>query len=227
MTLLPGVLWNRSIFVSTYSFLNDQLSDLDPNSENLISAPMVTTLAQFREKIEDLRQRAANQRYYIDPKALKSLCTHQIVLDVVKECDVPRHSREECIKKIMAVGFVTLSKERLIVKFLESDVFNNLDDRLPMDMNELDSIAPGQLRRFEEHQWQLRPVILERNIYKVIPDKYILPFTEDVRRGDSDGSFGKIYSVTIEAALQRLLPAPPMEVGSLSLFTQYKLATYF
>ena len=194
---------------------------------------MVTTLAHFRDKIEDLRQRAANQRYYIDPKALKGLCTHELVLDVVKECDVPRHSREGCIKTIIAVGFVTLSilvhirKERLIVKFLESDVFNNLDNRLPMDMNELDSIAPGQLKRFEEDQWQFRPVILERNIYKIIPDRFILPFKEDMRRGDSDGSFGKIYSVTIEAAMQRLLPAPPMEVGSLSLFTLYKLIAYF
>ena len=193
---------------------------------------MATTMTQFRQRIEDLRQRAANQRYYIDPKALKSLCTHELVLEVVKECDVPRHSREECVKTIIAIGFVTLSilvhigKERLIVKFLESDVFNNLDDRLPMDMNELDSIAPGQLKRFEEHQWQFKPVILERNIYKIIPDKFILPFKEDVPRRDCDGSFGKIYGVTIEAAMQRLLPAPPTKVGPFSLFTQYKLTAY-
>ena len=193
---------------------------------------MSTTLAQFREKIEELRQRAANHRYYIDPEALKSLCTRELVLDVVKQY-VPRHNQEEYIETIIAVGFVTLSilvhigQERLIVNFLESDVFNNLDSRLPLNMDELENIAPEQLKRFEEHQWQFIPVILKRNTYRIIPDKLILPFKEDIRRGDSDGTFGKIYSVTIEAAMQRLLPAPPVEVDRLSLFTQCRLKAYF
>ena len=183
---------------------------------------MSITLVQFRQKIEDLRQLAASQRYYIDPKALKNLCTHELVLDVVKECGVPRHSQEERAKTISAIGCVTFSilvyirEESLIVKFLEHDVFNRLDDRLPMNMDGLDSIAPGapgRLRRFEEHQWQFIPVILQKNLYKNIGNKFILPFMEDVHHGDSDGSFGKIYIVTMEAALQELLPAPPTEVS--------------
>ena len=209
---------NRSVVVSAYSSLKVYLTGLDVYSDYLLPAPMSVTLAQFRQKIEDLRQRAANQRYYIDPKALQSLCTHELVLHVVKECNVPRHSQEERAKTITAIGFVTFSilvyigQERLIVKFLESDMFNKLDDRLPMNMDELDTIAPGQLKRFEEHQWQFRPVILERDTYKNIGDKFIIPFKEDVRNHDSDGSFGKIYTVTFEAAMQKLLPAAPTEV---------------
>ena len=186
---------------------------------------MATKLDEFRRKIEDLRQIAANQRYYIDPKALRGLCNHELVLGVVREIGVPRHSREKCVKTIIAVGFVTLSilvcirEEKLIMKFLESDVFNRLDDRLPMDMNDLDKIAPapGQLKKFEEYQWQFTPVILERHEHKIYQDKFILPFKEDVRRSDCDGSFGHIYSVTIEAPMQRLLTPPSMEVYSTSL----------
>ncbi len=195
--------------------------------------PMSITLGQFHQKIEALRQEAANQRHYINPEALRSLCTTELVLNVLKECDVPRHNQEERAQKIVAIGFVTFSilvyigQERLIVKFLDSDMFNKLDDRLPMNEDELESIAPGQLKGFEEHQWQFRPVILERNTYKNIGDKYILPFKEDVRQAESDGSFGKIYSVTFEAAMQKLLPAPPTEVGSSSLLTQCKPIAYF
>lgn len=204
--------------LGAYSSLKFYLIGLNLKSDHLIPAPMSITLGQFHQKIENLRQRAANQRYYIDPKALKNLCTPELVLDVVKECDIPRHSHEERAKTIISFGFVTFSilvyigQESLIVKFLESDMFNKLDDRLPMNMDELDTIAPGQLKRFEEHQWQFRPVILERNTYKNIGDKFILPFKEDVRNHDSDGSFGKIYTVTFEAAMQKLLPAAPTEV---------------
>ena len=183
----------------------------------------MTTLAQFRGRIEKLRQRAANQRYYIDPKALKSLCTQELVRNVVEKCDVPSYNRKNYIETIEAVAFVTLSilvhinKERLIVRFLES-AFKNFDDRLPMDMNELNIIAPEQLMKFEEQQWEFIPVILERYTHKNIADRFILPFKEDVRRFDSDGSFGQIYSVTIEAAMQELLPAPLVEVGPFSPF---------
>ena len=194
---------------------------------------MSITLGEFRQKIEDLRQRAANQRYYIDPKALRTLCTPENVLDVVKECDIPRHSQDEHAKTIIAIGFVTFSilvyirQESLIVNFIESHMSNKLDDRLPMNMDELENIAPGQLKRFEEHQWQFRPVILQRNTYKNIGDKFILPFKEDVRNHDSDGSFGKIYTVTFEAAMQKLLPAAPTEVDLLNMFTHRKLVAHF
>ena len=178
---------------------------------HLDASIMPSNLDQLRKDIQRLRRKAANERYYIDPMSLKDLCSPAVILSAVKECPFPTHYYPEIAKRISTSGFVTFSilvyirQEHLIVKFLEFDLFGKLDDRLPMNIEDLESIAPGQIDEFFEVQWQFRPVILESQTYKQIGDKYILPFKEDTHHGDRDGSFGDIYEVIIESSMQRIL----------------------
>ncbi len=63
---------------------------------------------------------------------------------------------------------------------------HKLDHRLPRTKDELEEIAPGEMKRFSEMQWEFTPIILESGTYKQIGDKYILPFKANTRHGDRD-----------------------------------------
>ena len=191
---------------------------------------MVSSLDELRRSIENLRKETADGRSYVDPKSLKALCTQTVVSAAIKECNFPPHNRTEIEEEIFANGIVTFSilvyigQGGLTVKFLEHDMDDKLDDRLPRTKDELEEIAPGEMKRFSEVQWEFTPVILKSGTYKQIGDKFILPFTTNTRHGDRDGSFGDIYEITVESPMQKLLKTKVSRPNILSCWTSTSMA---
>ena len=172
---------------------------------------MSSGLDVLRNGISTLRQRASDRRYYVDPQSLTTLCTPRVIEDAVRDCPFPPHERDHIRDTIIANGIFTFCilvykrKECFMTKFLECDLYNALDYRLPLDENSLRGIAEEAASDFFEAQWEFRPVILERNRHMQIDDDCILPFDKDKHDEERDGSFGAIHTVVIQSSMQNLI----------------------
>jgi hypothetical protein len=172
---------------------------------------MSSGLDILRNGISTLRQPAWNWRYYVDPHSLKTLCTLRVIEDAVRDCPFPPYERENIRDTIIANGTVTFCvlvykrKERFMTNFLECDLYNALDCRLPLDKKSLTGIAEEAASDFFEAQWEFRPVILTRNRHMQIDDECILPFEMDEHDEERDGSFGAIHTVVIQSSMQKLI----------------------
>ena len=172
---------------------------------------MSSGLDVLRNGISTLRQRASDWRYYVDPHSLTTLCTPRVIKDAVRDCPFPPHERGPIRDTIIANGIVTFCilvykrKERFMTKFLECDLYDALDNKLPLDKKSLEGIAEEAAEDFFEAQWEFRPVILTRNKHMRINEWCILPFVEDKHDEEHDGSFGVIYTVVIQSSMQKLI----------------------
>lgn len=172
---------------------------------------MSSALDVLRNGISALRQRASDWRYYVDPHALTALCTRRVIEDAVRDCPFPPHKRDHIRDAIVANGTVTFCvlvykrKERFMTRFLECDLYDTLDYRLPLDEKSLRGIAEEAASDFFEAQWEFRPVILARNRYVQIDDECILPFDKNEHDEERDGSFGAIHMVVIQSSMQKLI----------------------
>lgn len=172
---------------------------------------MSSNLDILRDGISTLRQRAWDWRYYVDPDSLATLCTPRVIEDAVRDCPFPPHERSRIRDRIVANGTVTFCilvytrKERFMTNFLECDLYNTLDHKLPLDKRSLNGIAEETANDFFEAQWQFLPVILERRGHVQIGDDCILPFDRDEHDEERDGSFGAIHTVIIQSSMQKLI----------------------
>lgn len=172
---------------------------------------MSSGLYELRQDIGKLRQRTFDQRYYVDPKSLRGLCTARRIKDAVYDCSFPSHERDQIIDAIVAKGTITFCilvhkyNELLMTKFLDYDLHNTLDSRLPLDKKSIRGIPEEATNDFFEAQWEFRPVILARNRYMQIDDECVLPFVHDDHDGTRDGSFGDIHTVVINSSMQDLI----------------------
>lgn len=168
-------------------------------------------LDALRNGIGSLRQRTFDRRYFIDPYSLTVLCTPRVIEDAVRDCPFHPHKRDQIRDAIIANGIITFCilvykrNERFMTKFLECDLYNALDYRLPLDEKSLRGIAQEPASDFFEAQWEFRPVILARNRYVQIDDECVLPFVDDEHDGKRDGSFGVIHTVVIKSSMQKLI----------------------
>ena len=172
---------------------------------------MSSGLDVLRNGISTLRQHAFDWRYYVDPHSLKALCTPRVIEDAVRDCPFPPHKRDHIRDAIIPNGTVTFCilvykrNERFMTKFLECDLYNALDYRLPLDKESLRGISEEAASDFFEAQWEFRPVILARNRYVQIDDQCVLPFDKDEHDEERDGSFGAIHIVIIQSSMQKLM----------------------
>ena len=173
--------------------------------------PSGSGLDILRDGIGALRQRASDRRYYIDPHSLKGLCTPRVIEDAIGDCPFPPHRRDHIKDAVLANGIITFCilvykrKEQFMTKFLECDVYNVGDTRLPLDEKALKGISEEAAGDFFEVQWEFRPVILARRRYMQINDESILPFDKDDHDEEHDGSFGAIHIVVIKSSMQKLI----------------------
>ena len=172
---------------------------------------MSSGLDVLRNRIRALRQRNSDHRYYVDRHSLATLCTPRVIEEAVRDCPFPPHERNQIRDRIIVNGIVTFSvlvytrKESFMTNFLECDVYDTLDQRLPLDRTSLQGIAKEAASEFFEEQWQFLPVILRKNRHMQIEDECILPFDSDEHDKDHDGSFGAIHTVIIRSSMQELI----------------------
>jgi len=188
---------------------------------------MLSALERLRAGIKGLRRQAADKRYYIDPQELTELCEAPLINEVVEGFPLQQYECDDIKNSVVKNGIVTFSilahirKEQLMPKFVECDMHDTLDGRLPLGKHSLMEISPEAADDFFEAQWEFRPVILAKHKYKQINDDYVLPFMFDKRLGDHDGSFGDIYEVTIKSPLQKIIKSDVC--GPLPYFFQLEL----
>lgn len=174
---------------------------------------MPSGLDSLRKEIGILRDReyTFESRHFIDPGALRDLCTADVVSDAVRDCAVESHERDQIINDIFENGItifcilVFKRHERFLRKFLECDPHGARDARLPLPKDVLIDIAEDAASDFYEAQWEFRPVILIKERYLQLATHHILPFSRDEHDEERDGSFGAIYRVVIKTSMQRLL----------------------
>ena len=172
---------------------------------------MSSGLDALRNRIRALRQRSSDHRYYVDRHSLGTLCTPRVIEEAVRDCPFPPHERNHIRDRIIANGTVTFCvlvytrKENFMTNFLERDVYNALDYRLPLDEESLNGIAQEAASEFFEAQWQFLPVLLRRYRHMQIEDECILPFDSDEHDEERDGSFGAIHTVIIPSSMQELV----------------------
>lgn len=172
---------------------------------------MSSGLDILRNRIRALRQRNSDHRYYVDRHSLATLCTPEVIEDAVRDCPFPPYERNQIRDRIIVNGMVTFCilvytrKESFMTNFLECDVYNALDYRLPLDETSLQGIAEEAASEFFEAQWQFLPVILRKNRHMQIDDECILPFDSDEHDENHDGSFGAIHTVIIRSSMQKLI----------------------
>ena len=170
---------------------------------------MSSTLGQIRASIDSHLQKSASAQYFIDPKDLCSIMTHDSILSAILECRFPIHLHARYANEILRKGIkvfailVHIRKPNSMIKFLEH---NELDARLPFGQQQLSDILGGDAKLFLRSQYDFLPHIFRRDHHQQIPDSYILPFLHEKSMDDLEGGFGAISEVAIASSMQALVP---------------------
>ena len=167
---------------------------------------MSSRTEKLRKDIEALHKKASSERYYVNPKELKELCTLEVIKGAVEECGFSLANREETTHSILENGIITFSilvynsQESLMIKFLDRE---ELDEKLPMNHMTLKKIIGEPADKFYREQWEFTPIILPKRRHRQIDDEAVLPFMHEEHLRDRDGSFGTIYRFIMESNMQR------------------------
>lgn len=169
---------------------------------------MPSILTQIRIKIDSHLQRSSSGRFFIDPRDLRSILTHNIIIDAVSECSIPIHLHAPFATQIFQKGMkvfailVHIQQPNAVIHFLERD---ELDARLPFSQELLSDILREDGKIFFRSQWDFIPHIFRRGHHQHIPKSYILPFLAEKPRDELEGGFGAISEITIASSMQALV----------------------
>lgn len=159
--------------------------------------------------IHILRREAANGDPYVPRKLLAQSCTRTKVLNALKECSIPQWRISSIARTVSDNGYaifailVWISKPEAILSFVDH---HKLDSRLPFDKAELIAIEPT-IPQFYDAQWAFVPVEIEKEGFRRLREKEVLPFQTEAPQPDLNGSSGAISFVTIDPSLHDLVPS--------------------
>ena len=149
------------------------------------------------------------KKEFIPFNRLQLLLTHDKILELLQQNGVDFHSINEISDRVLHGGLRTLAilakihDIESITRFIKADQFHrvSLDSVLPLsDTEAINYLADPEKRSlFLRKQWIfLAPVFSEDPIPRELHGRTILPF---LRRTDiSEGGFGKVYKVRIDAS---------------------------
>ncbi len=169
---------------------------------------MPSTLSQIRTEIDSHLQKSTSERFFIDPKDLRSILTHTVILGAILECSFPVHLHAHLAHEIFHRGIkvfailVQTRKPNSMTKFLER---NELDARLPFSQEQLSDILQEDGKLFLRSQWDFLPHIFQRDYHQHIPNSYVLPFLVEKTLDELEGAFGVISEITITSSMQALI----------------------
>ena len=156
------------------------------------------------------------QRYFIPFEKVQQLFTHEKVRALLETSDVKFYDRDEIVETILRKGLkvfailASIQEISTISRFVERDNLGGhpLDARLPLDEGALATIFPHEnaRRMFFRKQWRfLAPSFQADQSYRVLSEQTILPFVLS-DRFSTNGAYGDIHRVTVEASYQNIQP---------------------
>jgi len=112
-------------------------------------------------------------------------------------------------KKTIAV-LLLIQRPISILKFLERDMLQDLDSRLPLTVDELGQILEDDrdAEEFYQTQWSVLAPILQKNrSHRIFEENTPLPYVKS--EPVAKGGYGNIFKVTILPAHQQLVNVDP------------------
>ena len=169
---------------------------------------MPSTLSQIRTQTDSHLQKSASEQLFIDPKDLRSILTHNVILGAILECSFPLYLHAHLANEIFRRGIkvfailIHIRKPDTMTRFLER---NELDARLPFSQEQLSDMLHEDGKLFLRCQWDFLPHIFQRDHHQHIPDSYVLPFLMDKNLDGLEGGFGNISEIKIASSMQALI----------------------
>ena len=160
----------------------------------------------LREKIQSLRLRNIDSKYFIPDGSLELVLTNEAVQEAVMECNLKEYRRSEIASSIVQGGrktfaiLIMIRQAPLILEFVEQDQFQEswLDSRLPLSLPALESIlSHTDAIDFDDKQWEfVSPVFSLSKGHRHLDDNTILPFCGKPRQR-GDGGFGLVSEIDV------------------------------
>lgn len=182
----------------------------------------------LRRSLRRQRVKVTSGRSIIPDRVLRNIIDQTTITDVLAQCDVAVHRRNEISSAVLHGGrkiFAILilgGQQRQITKFIEHDGFQrtSIDSKLPLSFQQLclilgDSDAADI---FFERQWEfLSPIFGNNRSHRTLHDDTILPFTHEVFL--LKGGFGDVYKAHLVDTHQEVLDVKPGAPVSLIIKT--------
>ncbi|TLD11909.1 hypothetical protein PspLS_11278 [Pyricularia sp. CBS 133598] len=112
---------------------------------------------------------------------------------------------------VASFGFPGVEEKRDHINFASS-----LEDmKLPIKADQLEKLSPKNFKSLGNVQHKFCPFKFPRNMHdilEVLPGDFVIPFTDEERRENVEGSFGEIWESKIDPSLQEFFPCPPGNV---------------
>ena len=187
------------------------------------------TIDTLRDKIDKLRTKSVDDRYFISQHDIHALLTTDVIAEAITECvqenAIPDHQGPHVVNRIANEGkiiFGILIWKKWLHKLIKCIEHNALDAQLPLDGARADEILGNIGWNFAQSvQWEFLPRILAPEM-SVVHNRFrkeeILPFISEERLGE--GSFGDVFKVSVPPSSQTMFPkqvcfsigVPPMQL---------------
>ena len=152
------------------------------------------------------------------PEELRKLLLRMDMAAVCRACGFPEHKCYEYAEKILENYYIifgilaSILQEKVMNKFIDRRINN---DRLPLTretFQEFERDAENDIAEtFLEAQYTFKPFVLDQS-HQEIDRECIIPFDEENRLANLDGSFGDIYEMKMLASMQRFVKAKVMSL---------------
>ena len=176
---------------------------------------MGNTTDILREKIEKLRTKSTDDRYFFSQHDIRTLLTDDIITKAISECiqehAIPERQGAYVTTRIANEGkiiFGILIWKRWLHKLIKCIEHNVLDSQLPLEDARANEILGNIGWDFAHNaQWEFLPRLFTNEmsgIHNLFRKEEILPFIEEKRLGE--GSFGDVYKVSVFPSSQTMFP---------------------
>ena len=176
---------------------------------------MGNTTDILREKIDKLRTKSTDDRYFFSQHDIRTLLTDDIIAEAISECvqdhAIPEHQGTYVTTRIVNEGkiiFGILVWKKWLHKLIKCIEHNVLDSQLPLEVARADEILGNIGWNFAHNaQWEFLPRILTNEmsgIHSRFRKEEILPFIDETWLGE--GSFGDVFKVSVLPSSQTMFP---------------------
>ena len=173
------------------------------------------TIDILRGKIDKLRTKSIDERYFFSRHDICTLLTNDIIAEAIKECvqerAIPDHQEPDVVNRIANEGkiiFGILVWKKWLHKLIDCIEHNALDSQLPLEVARADEILGSIGWNFAHNaQWEFLPRILTNEmsgIHSRFRKEEILPFIDETWLGE--GSFGDVFKVSVLPSSQTMFP---------------------
>lgn len=192
-------------------------------------------MEELETSLYTIRRKNAENHYFTPSYLVLDIMKPELVSKALCSSGLDRHLIKDVVEVIQNGAWnvfailILLRKPEMILRFIHNDrlQLSHIDDRLPFDLKDLESLLQNTLitQKFYDAQWEFTAPFFSGSVFtRSLPKEFVLPFLKDEPEGE--GSFGNVYKVQLERSYQRFDRDPYYEVSH-PLQTQSMKLTYY